>query len=104
MERRNFLKKLGIGAAITTGAVLLNSSVAAANSMKDTAKKNDPAFWDTYFVREDCINCGTCYDVCEHDAVIQGLLTHLIDPDICIGCGICQPQCPVDMIGKGRQW
>jgi Pyruvate/2-oxoacid:ferredoxin oxidoreductase delta subunit len=56
----------------------------------------------TYFIREtirdNCVGCGACIDICPADAV------HLVDniaqieKDWCIGCGVCVSKCPNDAI------
>lgn len=51
----------------------------------------------------DCLNCGTCFDVCRYEAVHlvetrSGESVHAVDQDRCEGCGVCVHFCPEDAI------
>ena len=56
----------------------------------------------TYFIRETlkdkCIGCGNCVDICPADAVNLEDNLAVIDTDWCIGCGVCVSKCPNDAI------
>lgn len=45
-----------------------------------------------------CVGCGTCVELCAHDAphVVDGKAT--IEQDKCVGCGRCLAHCPADAI------
>jgi ferredoxin len=54
-----------------------------------------------------CVWCGKCAEVCEYDAIKQGISSlggmtsqpiAEINKATCIGCGICAPVCPSDAI------
>ncbi|MCD4829026.1 MAG: 4Fe-4S binding protein [Candidatus Cloacimonetes bacterium] len=49
-------------------------------------------------VKEDCINCAACEDVCPVSAISEVDEKRYIDPDTCIDCGACQQVCPVSCI------
>jgi len=57
---------------------------------------------------EDCVRCGTCWDVCRFDAVKideherAGGRVFSIDPISCEGCGVCFHACPADAIDLKR--
>ncbi len=56
----------------------------------------------TYFIREtikdECIGCGSCIDICPADAVHLVDNFALVDKHWCIGCGVCVSKCPNDAI------
>ncbi len=54
-----------------------------------------------HYITEDCINCGTCDDVCPVDAISEVGDIHVIDQDLCTDCGACDDVCPVDVIKAG---
>jgi MinD superfamily P-loop ATPase len=48
-------------------------------------------------VREDCSQCGTCYDLCEFDAILKSdddPPVYKIDPLVCEACLVCKEFCP----------
>ena len=44
-----------------------------------------------------CEQCGTCYDACPDNAIIEikldGKTTFIVDPDLCTNCGMCINVC-----------
>ncbi|MFO7696289.1 MAG: 4Fe-4S binding protein [Anaerolineae bacterium] len=46
------------------------------------------------FEADLCINCGTCLERCQMDALAGGDEHVLFDADRCIGCGLCVSTCP----------
>lgn len=48
-----------------------------------------------YVINDDCIMCGACMAECEQDAISEGAMKYVIDPDLCIDCGACADVCPV---------
>jgi NAD-dependent dihydropyrimidine dehydrogenase PreA subunit len=56
----------------------------------------------TYFIREtlkqDCVGCGNCIDICPADAVVLDDKFAVIANDWCIGCGVCVSMCPNNAI------
>lgn len=49
-------------------------------------------------VKETCVSCGTCLDVCPTNAIYEGDLYFEIDEDACIECGACRETCPTASI------
>jgi MinD superfamily P-loop ATPase len=49
---------------------------------------------------EECVSCGTCFETCEHDAVIEKEDCYEIDPEKCKDCGDCASECPVEAISQ----
>lgn len=51
---------------------------------------------------EDCIGCGTCFELCRFDAVRRpengSRLPYRVDPVGCEGCGVCTRFCPAEAI------
>ncbi len=41
--------------------------------------------------RDDCIECGTCLELCKFEAISE---EYIIDPIACEGCGVCVDLCP----------
>ncbi len=51
-------------------------------------------------IKDDCLACGTCKEVCPNAAIefVNGEYT--INPETCIGCAICAEYCPVEAISE----
>ena len=49
--------------------------------------------------RKACTECGRCTDLCEFEAIRNGV----VDARRCEGCGTCALVCPVDAIGMAPQ-
>jgi pyruvate formate lyase activating enzyme len=57
-------------------------------------------------VTDRCIQCGSCLEVCEHDAVVRlADGTYSVDPLHCVRCGECTEACPTNgrkIVGEER--
>ncbi len=49
-------------------------------------------------ITEDCIECGSCAEICPEGAISQGDGRYIIDQDLCIECQSCLDECPNDAI------
>ena len=55
-----------------------------------------------YYITEDCISCGACEPECPNQAITEGDIIFIIDPDRCAECvgsfesSRCAEVCPVD--------
>ena len=55
-------------------------------------------------ITEDCTNCDACPEVCPNDAIYEGDLVYVIEPDKCTECHgaheepQCIEVCPADCI------
>ena len=55
-------------------------------------------------INEDCINCGACEPECPNNAISEGDVIYVIDPEKCTECvgahdePQCKLVCPVDCI------
>jgi ferredoxin len=55
-------------------------------------------------ITDECINCDVCEPECPNEAIYQGEVIYVIDPDKCTECighydqPQCQQVCPVDCI------
>ena len=61
-------------------------------------------------ITDECINCDVCEPACPNDAIFDGGLHYLINPDKCTECvgHFDEPQCvvvcPVDCIPKDPKY
>ena len=44
-----------------------------------------------YKITDECISCGACEPECPNEAISEGDIIYVIDPDKCTGSGIQQP-------------
>ncbi len=51
----------------------------------------------------ECIQCGTCREVCRYDAVFKNGGRMVVDPILCEGCAACVFQCPQEAISLEEQ-
>jgi ferredoxin len=55
-------------------------------------------------ILEECISCAACESVCPTEAISEGDVIYVIDPDKCVECegyfdtSQCVEVCPVDCI------
>lgn len=55
-------------------------------------------------INEDCINCGACEPECPNNAISEGDVIYVIDPEKCTECvghfpkSRCIEACPIDCI------
>lgn len=58
--------------------------------------------------REDCTNCGACFNVCPEPHVIapalRGKGTRVVLAGDCTNCGSCIDACPVDLFELTKRW
>jgi ferredoxin len=47
-----------------------------------------------YFITEDCIICGTCWEICPTKSVEEFDWYYRINTDTCVECGACARVCP----------
>ena len=47
---------------------------------------------------ELCVQCGTCEERCQIEAIKEGDEAYEVDTARCIGCGVCVPTCPEEAI------
>ena len=53
----------------------------------------------THFIMDDCIICGTCWEICPVDAVVPYKDYYRIN-ELCNDCGLCLKPCPNKSITK----
>lgn len=55
-----------------------------------------------YYITDDCISCAACEPECPNQAISEGEIIYIIDPDKCTECigtyesSRCAEVCPVD--------
>jgi len=61
---------------------------------------------EVQIVADRCIQCGSCLEVCQHDAVVRlADGTYSVDPLHCARCGECTEACPTNgrkIVGQER--
>lgn len=55
----------------------------------------------SYFITEDCIICGTCFEICPTRSVVNFEWYYKIDEG-CAECGACIKVCPNTAIRTAR--
>ncbi len=55
-----------------------------------------------YFITENCIICGTCWEICPTDSVQEYEWYYCIDDENCVECGACVKVCPNNAIKKKK--
>ena len=53
--------------------------------------------------KEICINCNTCSDYCQFNAITYSTGMGHVDESLCMGCGICVDKCPEGAITLLRE-
>lgn len=51
-----------------------------------------------YIIIDKCDKSGICRDFCPVDAISEGEMKYIIDPELCIDCGACVEACPIAAI------
>ncbi len=54
-------------------------------------------------VKDSCVLCKSCVEVCPVDAFHEGDTQVVVDPDTCIDCGICISECPQNAISPDSE-
>ncbi|MCP4195861.1 MAG: 4Fe-4S dicluster domain-containing protein [Proteobacteria bacterium] len=54
-----------------------------------------------YTLTENCVLCGTCWEVCPSDSIVEHDWYYKID-ESCMDCGMCMKVCPNAAIRKIR--
>lgn len=53
-----------------------------------------------YFIKDDCIGCGSCLSVCPQSCIVTARLPYVIEQEYCLHCGNCMSACPTGAIIK----
>lgn len=53
-----------------------------------------------FIIREGCIGCGKCVEVCPQNCIINGKIPFAIEQDHCLHCGNCLSVCPQGAVEK----
>ena len=56
-----------------------------------------------YFITENCIICGTCWEICPTRSIVEHEWYYRINQDTCVGCGACAKVCPNAAIIKRQE-
>jgi ferredoxin len=49
-------------------------------------------------ITDECIECGSCADVCPEEAISEGDGKYVIDQELCMECLSCLDECPSEAI------
>jgi len=55
-----------------------------------------------YYITEDCVICGTCWEICPTESIEEFEWYYRINPDTCVDCGACARVCPNHAIFKDK--
>jgi NAD-dependent dihydropyrimidine dehydrogenase PreA subunit len=55
-----------------------------------------------YVITEDCIICGTCWEICPTKSIVEFDWYYKIT-DACVECGACARVCPNSAITRGKE-
>lgn len=55
-----------------------------------------------YFITENCIICGTCWEFCPTKSIVEYEWYYKIKSDTCVECGGCAKVCPNAAIIKKK--
>ena len=58
--------------------------------------KGDPHVRKARIIKENCTDCGLCFEHCEQEAIEESL--HIVLSHRCIGCGKCADVCDFDAV------
>ena len=51
-----------------------------------------------YFIKDDCIGCGSCLSVCPQSCIVTARIPYVIEQEHCLHCGNCLNTCPTGAI------
>jgi formate hydrogenlyase subunit 6/NADH:ubiquinone oxidoreductase subunit I len=55
-----------------------------------------------YYITEDCVICGTCWEICPIKSIVEYDWYYKIT-DTCVECGACARVCPNTAITRGKE-
>ena len=56
-----------------------------------------------YMITENCIICGTCWEICPTESIEEYDWYYRINPETCVECGACARVCPNAAIIKTNE-
>ena len=56
-----------------------------------------------YKITENCIICGTCWEICPTESIEEYDWYYRINPETCVECGACVRVCPNAAIIKNTE-
>ncbi|SFB38165.1 Uncharacterized protein, pyridoxamine 5'-phosphate oxidase (PNPOx-like) family [Acetitomaculum ruminis DSM 5522] len=51
-----------------------------------------------YFIKDDCIGCGSCLSVCPQSCIVTARIPYVIEQEHCLHCGNCMSACPTGAV------
>ena len=51
-----------------------------------------------YFIKDDCIGCGSCLSVCPQSCIVTARIPYVIEQEHCLRCGNCLNTCPAGAV------
>ena len=49
-------------------------------------------------ITDECMECGSCAEVCPEEAISEGDGLYVIDQELCMECLACIDECPSEAI------
>lgn len=53
-----------------------------------------------YFIKDICIGCGKCVEVCPQNCIITTTIPYVIEQNHCLHCGNCLTVCPMSAVER----
>ncbi len=56
---------------------------------------------DGYLITDNCIGCGSCFEVCPQGCIMTDDIPYVIEQEHCLHCGNCYSVCPAGAVIRG---
>jgi ferredoxin len=73
-------------------------SIMAVPPTTASIRQNKEVLGPMVIITDDCIECGSCAEVCPEEAISEGDGKYVIDQERCLECLSCLDECPSEAI------